>query len=126
MNLKIEYLPNGMERTLKIGANRILKFSFAITQKSLTKKEIESELPTGWEFATEEHLVKFSKRYNYWKADLLALGSIGPKPYCGNPCLKKITDPEAKKEIISIGIPVDSLKFSEGSHILLVKEKSFE
>lgn len=83
-----------------------------------TTNEIKQNLPTGYSFASEKHLQSYK---DSWQAQtrgtVIALGSIGPYPYSGNPGWT------VEGEIKSFGIPLDNLKWSKDSLFLLMRDE---
>ncbi len=83
-----------------------------------TTNEIEENLPKGYSFASEKHLLGYKSSWRTQKrGTVIALGSIGPHPYSGNPGWT------VEGEIKSFGIPSNHLKWGKGSLFLLMRDE---
>jgi|GEM_PF-4872368 len=89
-----------------------------IAEKANSKK-VTAHLTEGFSLATTETLLAYKSTWGNSKGfdTVIALGSIGPAPYAGNPGLA----PDGN--IVSLGLPEESLEWSEGSLFLLLKDE---
>ncbi len=86
-----------------------------------TTSEIKHNLPIGYSFATEEHLLGYKGSYQtQTRGTVMALGSAGPAPYVGYPGWT------VEGEIQSFGRPISSLKWKKDSLFLLMRDDQVE
>ncbi len=97
-------------------AGKNFQYKLVSLRDRSTESEIENNLPTGFVFAEHEHLRAIQKTQPSYGYDLVALGSVGPGKYAGNPALSA-----KDNTIISLGLPFKHLPWSKGTVIVIVK-----
>lgn len=83
-----------------------------------TSEEIKQNLPAGFSLAKDKHLMAYKDmRTPQAHGTIIALGSVGPYPYSGNPAFT------TEGKIVSLGISEDKLKWGEGALFLLLRDE---